>query len=194
MKMPAIKISETVWKIQANSNTYVVMLDEPVIIDTGDREYKDEVKEELKKIINPENVKTVLFTHLHHDHLGNFDLFPNATFYASIASIKDYKKNPLHTVLSQKVVELLQEKNIEFKAHPNIDGLKFIHTPGHTRGSTCIYYAKDRIMFTGDTIFNKKQIGRLDLPTSAPSQLHNSLVKITKSKYNYKILAPGHDY
>ena len=32
--------------------------------------------------IEPHQVDTVIVTHLHWDHAGNFDLFPNATFHA----------------------------------------------------------------------------------------------------------------
>lgn len=192
--MNPVKLSPSVWKIAANSNIYVLLLEEPIVIDTCDRDYHDEVREALSEIVDIEDVKTVLFTHMHGDHLGNFDLFPNAEFYASSESIRDFKKDPLNTVLKEDIVALLKEKNIEFKPHPKMPGLKFIHTPGHTRGSTCIYFEKERIMFTGDTIFGGNSVGRTDLPTSVPNQLHNSLIKITKSKYNYRILAPGHDY
>ena len=192
--MKALRISDSVWKINANSNLYFLELDEPIIIDTGDRRYRSEVINALSAIVNIGIIRRVLLTHLHYDHIGNFDIFPNAEFFASISSVKDFKKNPYNTVLDESLVGLLKEKNISFKPYPKIRGLKFIHTPGHTRGSICIYYEKERIMFTGDTIFGGNSVGRTDLPTSEPCQLHNSIIKITKSKYKYRILAPGHDY
>ncbi len=41
-------------------------------------------------------------------------------------------------------------------------GFEVIHTPGHTEGSICLLDRKEKILFSGDTIFNRG-IGRTDL-------------------------------
>jgi len=38
-----------------------------------------------------------------------------------------------------------------------------IHTPGHTPGSVCLYFAPERLLIAGDTLF-AGSIGRTDLP------------------------------
>ncbi len=35
---------------------------------------------------------------------------------------------------------------------PILGGLEVIHTPGHTPGSVCLYGARDRVLFVGDTL------------------------------------------
>ncbi len=35
---------------------------------------------------------------------------------------------------------------------PLLGGLEVVHTPGHTPGSVCLYGARDRILFVGDTL------------------------------------------
>lgn len=35
---------------------------------------------------------------------------------------------------------------------PILGGLRVVHTPGHTPGSVCLYGARDRILFVGDTL------------------------------------------
>lgn len=35
---------------------------------------------------------------------------------------------------------------------PMLGGLRVIHTPGHTPGSVCLYGARDRVIFVGDTL------------------------------------------
>lgn len=49
-----------------------------------------------------------------------------------------------------------------------------IATPGHTSGSCCYYAERDRILFSGDTLF-KENVGRTDLPTGNEKQLWNSI-------------------
>jgi glyoxylase-like metal-dependent hydrolase (beta-lactamase superfamily II) len=35
---------------------------------------------------------------------------------------------------------------------PILGGLEVVHTPGHTPGSVCLYGARDRVLFVGDTL------------------------------------------
>jgi len=38
-----------------------------------------------------------------------------------------------------------------------------LHTPGHSRGSTCLWFPSEKVVFTGDTLF-LGSVGRTDLP------------------------------
>jgi glyoxylase-like metal-dependent hydrolase (beta-lactamase superfamily II)/rhodanese-related sulfurtransferase len=68
---------------------------------------------------------------------------------------------------------------------------QFIHTPGHTRDSTCIHVA-DRL-FTGDTLLIGAT-GRTDLPTGDADALYDSLFNgILKLDPALKVF-PAHDY
>ena len=42
---------------------------------------------------------------------------------------------------------------------PILGGLQVIHTPGHTPGSVCLYGARDRVLFVGDTL--QRRFGRV---------------------------------
>lgn len=65
-----------------------------------------------------------------------------------------------------------------------------IKTPGHSSDSLTFYFPKEKIMFTGDFLF-QGTIGRMDLPTGSASEMKKSLEKI--KKYNDDIiLYPGH--
>jgi len=178
-----MKIAKDVYKINADSNVY--LLKQKILIDTGDRSRREELKLMLSKIIDPEKIEFVIFTHLHYDHVGNFDLFTNAKFLASAQEIQDFKKDPIGTVLNDQMAEML--KGIKLHSVDDFDGLHIINASGHTRGSICILY--ENILFSGDTIFNQGY-GRTDLPTSAPEQMQATIAKIK----NYQILCPGHDY
>ena len=189
------KITKNVWKFHGSSNIYYLHLEEEnyhIVIDTGNRSDKNLIKQFLDKVINLDKVNIVIFTHLHYDHIGNFDLFKNAKFYASSEAIEDFNKSPENTVLNRDIAEKFKQIKLNPVEELNLKSLEIIKTPGHTRGSICIWYPQEKIIFTGDTIFNNNIIGRTDLPTSLPKKIHESLIKLVN--YNYKHLCPGHDY
>ncbi len=182
------RISDNVWKIKADSNIYV-LFKEQMVIDTGSRANRAIVEQFLSKIIPFEQVERVVFTHLHYDHIGNFDLFKKAEYYASQAEINSWKKDAKATILEEDMAEKF--KDIKLSPLPaKIDGLEVINTPGHTKGSVCLWDEKEKILFTGDTML-KRGPGRTDFPTSTP-EIQNSMIRLIK--YNYRILCPGHEY
>lgn len=186
------KISPNVWKYTCSdkSNIYLLDLEKRIVIDAGNRADRQEVEGYLGKVVDLSKVDVVIFTHLHYDHIGNFDIFRNARFYASAEEIEDYRKDPEKAVLSDDIVKRF---NVKLEELPDeLYGLHVIKTPGHTRGSVCIWYPAEKILFTGDTLFGRKSTGRTDLPTSAPDKLNSSILKLVA--YNHKLLAAGHDY
>lgn len=182
------EIAPKVWKLNVDSNVYFLDFKEKIVIDTGPKAYKAVVEDELSKVVEPDKVDIVIFTHLHYDHIGNFSLFPNAKFYASAEEIKLLGENKVYAI-----GDPLLAVKFKVKLHPLKDflGLKVINTPGHTKGSVCIYYPKEKVLFSGDTLFFNG-FGRIDFPFSEPGKMEESLEKV--GKIGYKILAPGHDY
>lgn len=183
------KIAAGIWKLNVDSNIYLIE-DKKIVIDTGPRAYRRDVELFLSKVIDFNNVERVLFTHLHADHIGNFDLFPKAEFFASEEAIESFKKDPIGTVLMEDIADKF--KKVEIKELKDFDSFRIIETPGHTKGSVCIFYMPKKILFSGDTLFFNKNIGRTDLPTSMEEEMQSSLNKL--AELNFKILAPGHDY
>lgn len=72
-----------VWAIKGNGRTFIV--------DTGfdegmakkrKRDFLRSPGEGLKTIgIDPDSIKDVILSHMHYDHSGNYDLFPNAKYH-----------------------------------------------------------------------------------------------------------------
>jgi len=183
------KISENVWKIIADSNAYFLDFEEKILIDTGNRSNFEEFRQFLSRLTDPLKIQRVIFTHMHYDHTGNFDIMRNARFFASKEAIADLNNNPTGTVLNNELAEMLKKTKIE--PVTNMCGLEIIPTPGHTKGSICLWYEKEKILFSGDTLF-KGTVGRTDLPTSIPLEMERSLLRL--KMYSYRILCPGHDY
>jgi len=188
------QITDNITKCTLGDQGNVYFLDlkdrnKKIIIDTGNRTFREELKNFLGRQVNFNEVDIVIFTHLHYDHCGNADLFPNAKFYASAEELEDLALDPNGTVLDKVVVDKLPP----LSALPQtIEGLKVIKTPGHTRGSICLYLESQKVLFTGDTLFADRKQGRVDLPTSDPDSMKLSLMKIIE--FHVKHLCPGHDY
>jgi glyoxylase-like metal-dependent hydrolase (beta-lactamase superfamily II) len=69
--------------------------------------------------------------------------------------------------------------------------IKFVHTPGHTKGSQCILVNGSRL-FTGDTLFCNS-CGRVDFPESNKKDMTKSLTRIL-SLPGDTVVYPGHRY
>ena len=68
--------------------------------------------------------------------------------------------------------------------------LKVIHVPGHTLGHICFFFEKEKIVFTGDTLFS---LGCGKIFEGDHKQMLDSLNKIKKLPKNTKIYC-GHEY
>lgn len=53
---------------------------------------------------------------------------------------------------------------------PMLGGLRVVHTPGHTPGSVCLYGARDRVLFVGDSL--QRRFGRVSFASALYSDDH----------------------
>lgn len=190
--MRVSKIAEGIWKFTGTDlvNCYLLE-DRRMMIDAGNRADHQDLKNMVGKVFDPYGVETVVLTHLHFDHCGNLDLFPNAQVHASDEAIAMFHLDPKGSVLNEDTMERLQQ--VAFRPlGDEIEGLEVIGTPGHASGSVCLWDEERRILFTGDFTFGNKRFGRTDLPTSEPDLMAHSAAKLLD--YDYDVLAPGHDY
>ena len=68
--------------------------------------------------------------------------------------------------------------------------LRVLHTPGHTPGGVCFYEADEKMLFSGDTIF-EESIGRTDLGGKHEQLIHSIRSEILPLPDDVQIL-PGH--
>lgn len=204
------QIADNVWQFyfgNLGSNCYLIKSEgRNILIDTSGKENKQEMISGLNKIkIRPADIDIVLLTHLHYDHIGNIELFENAGIYASMQEINDLRKKPFGTVLNESFIEKIvdgisktppTQEFIEIgkiKIEPienfELKSVRTVNVPGHTKGSIAFFMPKEKILFSGDTLFDEG-IGRTDLPTSMPEKMEASLAKLRKT--DYKILCAGH--
>jgi hydroxyacylglutathione hydrolase len=67
---------------------------------------------------------------------------------------------------------------------------RVIHTPGHSPGHVCYYFAEQNLLVSGDLII-MGAIGRTDLPDCDPAAMDESLRKIMRLP-DETVLLPGH--
>ena len=120
----------------------------------------------------------LVLTHAHFDHTGGV----GADWENVYLHKQDFKNEPFFKVPPQA-------KHIDFKELKWGDfDLEVLHTPGHTMGSVCLFERKNKILFSGDTLF-AEGYGRTDLGGNE-NLLWKSLARI--EKLGWKTLCPGH--
>jgi len=83
----------------------------------------------------------------------------------------------------------LQEGELSLGRGDEKLNLQIIRAPGHSPGSICIYSPKNKVLITGDVIFNGS-VGRTDLPGGDSRALKQSIEKLSELDVEY--LLPGH--
>ncbi len=187
------QIARNVWKLYFNnfgSNCYLIKISgKNILVDTSSEDNRAALKKELKELgLNPSDVDIVLMTHLHYDHSGNLSLFKRSKIYASEKEILEFQNNPVLATLS---VAGKGFRDLKIRGIGEFDSeyIKTIPVPGHTKGSLAFYMPKQRLLFSGDTIFDKG-IGRTDLPTSQPEKMEESVKRLRN--IDVRILCAGH--
>lgn len=140
-------------------------------------------------------VKAILLTHGHFDHIGGVNEIKNATGAEVIAHEKEVEVINNPDLSNPFSVSTSEEKLILDRLVKGGDVLEFgnikievLETPGHTYGSVC--YLVNDFLFTGDTLF-KGSVGRTDIGGDY-GLMQSSLLKISKLPARLKIF-PGHD-
>ena len=129
---------------------------------------------------NKINLKFILNTHHHYDHVGgNNEL--KEKYLAKVIGFKgDKDRIPgIDTLVNDQEIW----KHQDFEA-------KIIHIPGHTLGHICFYFYKNNSVFTGDTLFS---LGCGRIFEGTYSQMYESLNKLKKLPHDTKIFC-GHEY
>lgn len=124
---------------------------------------------EIVKTIEKEKlkVKYIIITHHHPDH----------TLCAE--------------VLRQKTgAKIISGKNFPSEIKVQDLTFKILSTPGHTEDSISLWEEKEKVLFSGDTLF-KNGYGRTDLPGGNFKQLKESLKKLFQLPPE-TIVYPGH--
>ena len=175
------------------TNSYILNLEnqDAVIIDIGNDAEK--VLQVLE--VYDLNLKAILLTHGHYDHVAGVEQVRQATgaevyiHEMDAYMLKSEKDNLALNFANTNYIPVEKYHTLKDGDILEISGhkIKVMHTSGHTSGSVC-YLLEDK-MFSGDTLF-KGSAGRTDLGGN-PDLLKQSLKKIAALEKNYHVY-PGH--
>lgn len=179
------------------TNCYIVQDEktkETMVIDPGGS--VNEIVELLD--ILKANLKYIYLTHCHGDHIGGvkelkerkggkilIHRYDAEGLYNPEINLREHVGlTPEHLEADSRVddADLIHLGDLEFEV---------LHTPGHTAGGSSLYCEKERLVFSGDTLF-KGTWGRTDLPTSSFVDIINSIENKLLILPDDTIVYPGH--
>ena len=129
---------------------------------------------------NKLNLKYILNTHHHHDHIGGNEVLKKKFNAKIVGFIGDKGRIPQ--------IDICINNNEIWK--DDIFEAKIYHVPGHTLGHICFDFFKDKIIFTGDTLFS---LGCGRIFEGSYEQMYNSLQIFKNLDKDTKIYC-GHEY
>ena len=167
---------------------------EAMVIDPGDD------IDDILALIAKHNlqVKQIVITHAHIDHVGGAMKLRAATGAPILLNQNDYALLKMLDAQAAWIgvappgkVEIDQSvaQADTVKAGPLAASV--IHTPGHTEGSICLYFPEEKKLIAGDTLF-AGSIGRTDLPGGSFEKIIRSLHQKVLALPDETVVIPGH--
>jgi glyoxylase-like metal-dependent hydrolase (beta-lactamase superfamily II) len=189
-----------IYGIDYDSNVYVINGEIPTVIDTGTGLHQEYVSENIKKHVDPKEIRQIIITHEHFDHCGGVkEIHEMTNGKAKIiahekASDKiEHGKSDFAIMLGSKMPNMPVDVKLKEGDAIKIGDETFtvFHTPGHSPGSLCLYSKSSKSLISGDTIFPFGSFGRYDFPGGDAGQLRISIERL--SKLDVMNLYPGHE-
>lgn len=199
-----------VWAIVGPQGTFVIDTGfEAEVARRRKRTMVRPIGEGLKAIgINPGDVKDVILTHLHYDHSGNNDLFPNARFHlqdTEIAYVTGRCMCHGHLRSSFEIEEVVGIVRRVFADqvvfHDGVDeiapGITVHKIGGHTNGLQCVRVNTRRgpVVLAADAshLYNHIEKGRVFPVVYNVGDLLEGYRTIKRLAPSMKHIVPGHD-
>jgi glyoxylase-like metal-dependent hydrolase (beta-lactamase superfamily II) len=176
-------------------NTYLIRRDdsgEALLIDPGGE--APSILAEIKDI--GVELKAILITHTHWDHIGAVAEVAKATGAAVYCPEKEteFLLDPTSVFFPDLDFEgYAADETVAGGEHLNLAGfeLEVVSTPGHSIGHVTYSIAEENALFSGDVLF-EGSIGRTDLPGGDHQTLLASIAGLLERFGDQTVVYPGH--
>lgn len=177
---------------------------------TGKGSYKASSIKQLG--IRPEDIKRIIMTHTHLDHIGCLaELqkdFPGAELWVHRLEADLLETGDDRAVYGMEMFKSMCQTQFgldvnafKFKVDRKLEGGEtleigdmiwdIVFIPGHSMGGIALYEPVAKILIPGDVVYADYAIGRFDLFGANAAQLKDSLIKL--AGLDVDILLPGHN-
>ena len=190
----------------------------PVVIDTGfgpavaarrGRSILRSPAEPLRTLgVEPEAVRDVIVTHLHYDHTGNFDLFPNARFHLQDQEMAFATGRAMTHAFLRQAYEVEDVVAMVRAVHGGrvvfhdgdaeiVPGIAVHHIGGHTRGLQAVTVATERgrVVLASDAshYYENFEQGRVFAIVDSSFAMLEGFNRLRSLAARPDLIVPGHD-
>ena len=183
------------------TNTYVVSDGQQVLLvdPACSNPYEEQMLYRYIESIQPSAVSIqIIATHGHLDHLWGAKwateqwqtpvLMHEADIPMALAMQQQYDLFGVHRTAESFPIEDIKSSILNLKSQ--MSNFELLETPGHTPGSICLYWPEEKVLLSGDTLF-QMGYGRTDLPGGNMGQLIASLEHLFTLPAD-TVVYPGH--
>lgn len=149
-----------------------------------------------KKNISAQDIKYIILSHLHPDHIGGLEFFPNAKIIISQKCFEEFEKNSFRSLIFKEIlpknfkdnllIKKIETGNKEFKYLQSHDlfsdeSIFLIELNGHSSGQCCAYIKEKNLFIAADSTWRVDFLDMIDKMKFLPKLIQNNFSDYKKS-------------
>lgn len=149
-----------------------------------------------KKNISTQEIKYIILSHLHPDHIGGLEFFPNAKIIISQKCFEEFEKNSFRSLIFKEIlpknfkdnllIKKIEAENKEFNYLKSYDlfsdnSIFLAELNGHSSGQCCAYIKEKNLFIAADSTWRVDFLDMIDKMKFLPKLIQNNFSDYKKS-------------